>query len=434
MPPFWRLPATLLAAFFASLPSLAAAQTLPSVDLRTWRPSMAPEAGLVLEPAQAPGPWQWNVGAWASYAQMPVVLRSATTGAVAFEPVAHLIGADLVAGIGLGDRSSIGVDVPLYLFQDGTSGLPPTIVSGGKVPSSGIGDVTLLGKGVLLRNDPHGVPLGFGLAALGALSLPTGERTSFQSDGSVTVSLRLLAEYALGVGALSASLGYLLRTAQQTWPDASIGGVTFGDEIPWSVGATLRPKGVLPSLDSGDRQSWEVALHGALPATPVAPFQAGSARLSPALVALDDRISLGHYRDAFVLGGLDIGLDEAKGVPAIRLVVALGWAPRAHDRDGDGVRDDVDECPDLAEDKDGIQDEDGCPEDDADGDGILDAQDACPLVPGVWWNDPKKNGCPAPDTDGDGIADPVDACPAVKGVPSDDPKKNGCPAASQDPP
>ena len=196
----------------------------------------------------------------------------------------------------------------MYLFQDGTSGLPATIVSGGKVPTSGIGDVNILGKGTLLRNDPHGVPLGFGLAALGALSVPTGERASFASDGSVTVSLRLMAEYALGVGALRASLGYTLRTAQQTWPDASLGGVTFGDELPWSIGATLRPKGVFPSLDSGDRQSWEIALHGALPVTPVAPFQPGASSLSPALLALDDRIGFGHYRDAFVLAGADLGL------------------------------------------------------------------------------------------------------------------------------
>jgi len=190
---------------------------------------------------------------------------------------------------------------------------------------------------------------------------------------------------------------------------------------------------VLPHLDEDDRQSWEVAFHGWVPAGPVAPFAgAGAAALSPAMVAIDDRIQLGHYHDAFVLAGVDLALDTAIGVPAFRGVLAVGWAPSAHDRDADGVPDDRDECPDLPEDRDGIQDDDGCPEDDADGDGILDAQDACPLVPGVWWNDPKKNGCPAPDSDGDGVPDPVDACPAVKGVHSDDPKKNGCPAETQD--
>lgn len=37
-------------------------------------------------------------------------------------------------------------------------------------------------------------------------------------------------------------------------------------------------------------------------------------------------------------------------------------APKVKDRDGDGIPDDVDQCPDLAEDFNGYQDSDGCPE------------------------------------------------------------------------
>ena len=68
--------------------------------------------------------------------------------------------------------------------------------------------------------------------------------------------------------------------------------------------------------------------------------------------------------------------------------------PIPKDRDGDGIPDIADKCPDKPEDKDGIDDEDGCPEDDQDNDGIPDAQDACPKVPGKPNPDPKKNGCP----------------------------------------
>jgi hypothetical protein len=135
-----------------------------------------------------------------------------------------------------------------------------------------------------------------------------------------------------------------------------------------------------------------------LPAGPVAPFGIsghGASALSPALLALDDRITIGHYGDAFVVVGAEVGLDQAVGVPSFRGVLSIGWAPRAHDGDHDGIPDDRDECPDLAEDPDGIQDEDGCPEDDADGDGILDNQDACPLVPGTDSNDPRLKGCPS---------------------------------------
>jgi OmpA-OmpF porin, OOP family len=376
-------------------PAVALAETLPSVDVRTWRPSSDPHAGLVLEPTVTPGPWAWNAGVWAHYSQSPVVLRDGLTGALVSRPLEHALGADLVAGIGLGDRAAIGLDVAFFVWQDGSASLPAAVVSRGAVASSGLGDATVYGKATIISNDRQGLRAGAGLAALGTLTLPVGDRASLMGDGSVSTSLLLLGEYALGVGAARASLGYKLRTDWHTWP--ADGGPTFGDEIPWSIGLVLRPKAIATALDADDRQEWEIALHGALPAGPVAPFGlggTGAPSLSPVLLAVGDRIALGHTRDAYVVWGGDFGLDSAAGVPAFRAVLSVGWAPRTHDRDADGVPDDVDECPDLPEDKDGIQDSDGCPEDDADGDGIPDSTDACPLVQGAANEDPQKNGCP----------------------------------------
>jgi hypothetical protein len=45
------------------------------------------------------------------------------------------------------------------------------------------------------------------------------------------------------------------------------------------------------------------------------------------------------------------------------------------DRDGDGLGDASDSCPDTPEDRDGFEDADGCPDPDNDRDGILDADD-----------------------------------------------------------
>jgi OmpA-OmpF porin, OOP family len=382
-------------------PAAALAQTLPSIDMRTWRPSSDPEAGLVSEPVITPGPWRWNVAAWVHYAQSPVVLRDPATGAVATRPLEHALGADLVAGIGLGDRAALGVDLPVFIWQDGTASLPATIVSRGAVTTTGLGDMALYGKATIVSNDRQGVRVGPGLAALGALTFPTGDRMGFMGDGSVTSSLLLLGEYGLGVGAARAALGYKLRTDRHTWPTAG-DGLVFGDEIPWSVGIVLRPKAIAVAIDADDHQEWEIALHGWLPAGPVAPFglgNPGASSLSPVLLAVGDRISLGHAGDTYVVWGGDFGLDQAAGVPAFRTVLSFGWAPRVRDRDADGIPDDLDECPDLPEDKDGIQDADGCPEDDADGDGIPDTVDACPTAKGAASDDPRMNGCP-PDTAG----------------------------------
>jgi OOP family OmpA-OmpF porin len=376
--------------------AIASAQTAPSIDARTWQPSADPRANLVLEPPATPGAWQWNLGVFTQYARDPVVLRG--VGETQGPPIAHLIGADVVAGIGLGDRASLGVDLPLVAWQSGASSLPSDVVRGGRVPPQAIGDLAVLGKATIVSNDHEGIEGGWGLALLGALSIPTGGGAGFLSDGALDASVRLLTEYALGPGALRAVAGYSGRTQQRTWPDANGDGVTFGDSIPWAIGAVVRPKGIGAILDSGDRQRWEVAAHGALPAGPVAPLglgKPGASRLSPALLAADDRVALGHDRDAYVVGGCEIGLDDAIGVPTFRAIASVGWAPRVHDVDGDGVPDETDQCPDLPEDRDGIQDADGCPEDDADGDGILDDLDACPLTAGAASDDPRKNGCPS---------------------------------------
>lgn len=88
------------------------------------------------------------------------------------------------------------------------------------------------------------------------------------------------------------------------------------------------------------------------------------------------------------------------------------------DRDGDGILDVDDDCPDVK----GLAKFKGCP--DTDGDGIADKDDKCPTVAGVA----KYGGCPVPDTDGDGINDDNDKCPTVKGVA----RYDGCPVPDTD--
>jgi len=81
------------------------------------------------------------------------------------------------------------------------------------------------------------------------------------------------------------------------------------------------------------------------------------------------------------------------------------------DRDGDGVRDRDDECPNVF----GLKQYKGCP--DFDGDGIVDKNDSCPKEFGLA----KHNGCP--DTDSDGVIDKYDRCPDEAGPA----KLKGCP-------
>ena len=389
------LPPMLTALAFDS----AQGDTLPSVDVRTWAPSTDPRASLVVEPTSSPGHLVFSAGTFLHYENDSVVLRSPQTGAVVARPLANQVGLDVTANLGLGARSAVGIRVPVSIYEQGSSGLPPSVISSGQVPSSAFGDLAVVGKATLVEADATKTRH-FGLAAVGSLSLPTGAKTSFQSDGAPVATVRLLADLSLRVASFQASAGYTLRASHQAWPAITAGGVTFGDEIPWTLGVAVRPAAApgLRALDPGDRQTWEVALHGSLPAGPALPFGSGdkgSAALSPVLLALSERVLWGHYKDGFVLAGADLGLDRAVGVPSVRLTVGVGWAFRNHDQDGDGVADDLDQCPQIAEDRDGFEDADGCPEVDNDDDGIIDAEDACPNVAGPPSVDPRKNGCPA---------------------------------------
>ncbi len=94
------------------------------------------------------------------------------------------------------------------------------------------------------------------------------------------------------------------------------------------------------------------------------------------------------------------------------------------DRDGDGIPDVSDNCPDTP----GSPRFNGCP--DSDGDGIEDREDCCPDTPGLAT----LRGCP--DTDKDGFPDSndearptlpqVDCCPNTPGT------LRGCPDADGD--
>jgi len=81
------------------------------------------------------------------------------------------------------------------------------------------------------------------------------------------------------------------------------------------------------------------------------------------------------------------------------------------DRDGDGIVDRKDECPEFPEDHDGWQDSDGCPEYDNDMDGIADIHDGAPDEPEDYDGFLDEDGIPDRDNDQDGIPDRNDLCP-----------------------
>ncbi|MDO8365715.1 MAG: OmpA family protein [Saprospiraceae bacterium] len=108
--------------------------------------------------------------------------------------------------------------------------------------------------------------------------------------------------------------------------------------------------------------------------------------------------------------GISDKTDKCPDVPGLKTLMGCP------DRDGDGIADDDDKCPDVA----GLANLMGCP--DRDGDGIADGDDKCPDLKGPA----ATMGCP--DRDNDGIMDADDECPDVMGIAA----MKGCPDADGD--
>jgi len=114
------------------------------------------------------------------------------------------------------------------------------------------------------------------------------------------------------------------------------------------------------------------------------------------------------------------GLGHMYGLPKGQFAFNFGWEPKTShcgkDRDGDGISDSDDRCPDVA----GPSATNGCP--DRDGDGIADSSDVCPDDKGPR----ATHGCP--DRDRDGMIDKADRCPDKPGSR----EYRGCPDKDRD--
>ena len=376
-----------------------------------------------LEPAETGSEWFANdtldlrgqvrpaIGLLLDYGYKPYVLVDSNGNevkSIVSDQLFLHVGGSLV----LFDRLRLGVSLPVAIMQAGDAN--GGVVNGQRIvggTSGGIGDLRI---GADLRLvGRYGDP--FTLALGGRVWAPTGDQAQLLGDGSVRIGPHFAAAGDLGAFAYAASVGATYRANSETFAGHPTGSqVDFG-------------------LAMGVRAAEKKLLIG--------PELYGSTNVSTSGAFFDERSTplglLGsvHYSAGDVRFGLGAGpgLSHAAGTPQVRALASLEYAPAIaeekappSDRDGDGIFDTDDACPEIA----GVRTNDpktnGCPAD-RDGDGIADMLDACPDVAGIKTDDPKTNGCPA-DRDNDGIADMVDACPDVAGIKTDDPKTNGCPS------
>lgn len=381
--------------FLLALPAgPAAAQAEPSVDVRGSRASSDPNAGLYLEPASSPGTGDLSAALWLSYGHRPIALQDPATEEVRFDVIGHQLSADLAASLGVAERAMIGLDLPVLLSQAGDEPTPEAqrVLGTSSLPGQALGDLGLTTKLTAVK-PTLGTLGGFGLALHQRFTFPTGSEASYVGEGAMTSETRLLAEYRLVAVGLHLATGVKLRAeeAQVACADRPAGDAgcptRFGHELPFGLGLTLKPQAF--GIDQDGRITLFLETHGYLPLAPIGPFQ--SSRVAAAQLGLGARYALG---DVSLFGGVEAALVGGVGNPPVRAMLSIAWAPRVKDADSDGVPDDADACRELGEDKDGFQDDDGCPEGDNDEDGVVDEEDRCPAAQEDEDGVEDEDGCP----------------------------------------
>jgi outer membrane protein OmpA-like peptidoglycan-associated protein len=322
-----------------------------------------------------------HAGVLLDYAHNPLVIRSLSDNKNVGSVVSSQLFLHVNAAFALWDRLQINLDLPIALLQRGDS---PT-AGGAAFPSPDKAQLGDLRAGLRVRifGDYHDA---FQLGVGGYVYIPTGAKDAFVGTGKVRGQAHLL----LG-GRAADRVVWSLAAGPQISGTQSFAGVTQGTAI--NVGAGV---GVLLG-ESRHLQIGPEAYASFTVAKDDKSAQDALKRATNLEVLLDARYRV--IDDLEISLGAGPGLTAGLGTPDFRGVFMIAYTPEQKklvppsDRDGDGITDDVDACPD---------------------------------VKGVPSEDPKKNGCP-PDTDGDGIIDPEDACPNDPGPKDPDPKKNGCP-------
>ncbi|MCO4764382.1 MAG: OmpA family protein [Myxococcales bacterium] len=412
-----------------------------------------------------------SAGLFLHYDHRPLVFVHALTGEPAYDELSYQVSAQLTCAIGLWDRFEFGLAMPLT-FAQGTGddalkfGMSPEI-------SGGAGDLRVQMKAVLWRSG--GMRLGF----VAPLLLPTGDDAAYLGDGGIGFEPAIVASFQRKSWAVAANIRYRLRPSERFSPALSTQQITVDDEVGLSVGARFS---VVP--DTVDLIADGYALVNTS-------NEANTDRAGEVLAGA--RMYFGGGWTASVAAGPGVGV--GMGVPVMRAVAHIGWRsivpkPINPDLDGDGIPNERDVCPHVAENFNGVRDTDGCPEDewvlrwarkranqvrprpksaplpkaptevaydptagwrvtdptkppttadkgdalppllspgDDDGDGLVRADDVCPDVPEDKDGFEDGDGCPDPDNDGDNIPDDKDKCPNAAETKNGFKDDDGCP-------
>jgi hypothetical protein len=400
------------------IPVSASAQEPVPIDefsVQRFTPAVGNHNYLQVDGARVEGHLSPSVGLTIDYAHEPFVLvRCPAEDDCAFgnteaKLVESLLAVDLHGAVTLFRRVQVGLTVPLAYSSGESFGY--TAPDGSEVllereSQFGLGDPRLHVKGALYDQGEQGLDL----AAAGYVTAPLGQTTAeggYVGDDNVRFGGHVIGQYTFRGLHAAVNLGGMWRDRAQL----------FSTEVgPQLTYAAALGYDITPLVTLFGEMVGATTFSGEVDENPL------EARLAGRLRYGDFEVTLG--------GGT--GVIRGAGTPLVRVTGQAAWRPERADDDGDGILNSTDSCPAEPEDKDGFEDEDGCPDDDNDEDGFPDAEDPCPNEAEDQDGYKDGDGCPDRDNDGDGVSDGFDSCPNKPEDKDGDRDDDGCPDADTD--
>lgn len=350
------------------------------------------------------GHGRFGVALAGDYAYRPLVLESDSASAVRVVTDHLTLHGSL--SLGLFDRLVVFAGIRASALMEGDTIPRRFRTQVGGPDGAGLGD-TFLGARLRIFGEDN-APVALGLQA--AVTLPTADVADdgqrYQGEHGVAVTPEAILEFrAQQIVKVTVNAGVHIRE-NRAFLDT-----TLGDELRYGLAVGVRPVEPLELIAEG---------YGAFSLEEFG--ERGNTSLEW-LAGAKYHAKAGFY--AGLAGGT--GVRPGYGTPRARVLLMIGWLtdgevkppeelppdvpPPPPDSDGDGILDPSDACPRDAEDKDGYQDDDGCPDLDNDGDGVSDATDQCRDEAEDLDGFEDTDGCPDPDNDHDGRLDADDRCP-----------------------
>jgi OmpA-OmpF porin, OOP family len=394
----------------------AQAQLIPpletTIDVQQWQPAIGPRNFLTVESTAVPEHKRVGFGLALNYQRHPLIIY---TQGGSMPTTSNVVDSqwmtELSAAMGLFGRFQAGVAIPFTLYLSGDELGPTGTPIPYRLTESGIGDVRVEGKALIAT---LGEEEEYTLAVSAGLSLPTGKNADrpFLGDKNVTGRIKAIGAAEFGKLRAAANLGILLR---QT---SSYIATELGHQLLYGAAAAYPVE---------RRVDLMLEVFGRAGLNQFSSFYSD---VNPFEASIAARYTINGMWS--VTGGGGRGFGNGIGAPDLRLFAMAAFSPDFRDRDKDGVFDVNDKCPDEPEDRDGFQDNDGCPDPDNDFDTLPDAKDKCPNEAEDVDQFDDEDGCPEGDNDKDGIPDIQDACPNAAEDGKGKRPKDGCPSTTED--